>query len=245
MDAYLTEKDPKEISEIFFKIIDSYTDSITKTLVANNNLDETKDSRLITFLTLRQVANNSLLSSIFVKDHLTNKKWWESNKNFSLPVTGINEYVEDIIYKYSVDLIANYVMLSFTHFENSLRSIVKAIPNSKHPFATEDFWRIRDYLIAYSEINSDYISIVKIFQNIRNSFHNGGFHSRDTETITYKSRIFLFEKNKPITFDVWDTIEFIFLEINQVLYELVNSNNIKNINFIPHPFSTINFIRKI
>lgn len=242
MDAHLTEQDPKEITEIFFKIIQSITNSINKTVDNNKSLDDTKDSRLIVLLTIRQVTNNSLLSSIFIKDHLTNKEWWESNKNFSLPEIGINEYIQETIYKYGVDLSTNYLMLCFTHFENSLRSIVKAIPNTKYPTATEDFWKIRDYLIGYSNINDDYKIIIKIFQCIRNSFHNGGFHTRDTEVLTYKSKQFSFEKDKPIIFDLWNTIEFIILEINQFLYELVNSNNIKNINFIPHPFSSINFI---
>jgi hypothetical protein len=133
-------------------------------------------------------------------------------------------------------------MLSFTHFENSLRSIVKAIPSTKYPDGSEDFWKIRNYLVEHSGINADYKELIKIFQTIRNSSHNGGFHNRETEIVTYKSRVFSFEKNKPISFDLWSTIEFIMLEINQFLVDLMSSKVISEIPFVQHPFGTINFI---
>ncbi len=244
MDNYLTKQKPEEITDFFFKITNDFSTSIEKVKTNNSVLDITNDSRIVVFTTLREVANSSLLSSVFLKDYLTKKEWWKNNKNFSLPSTELESYAEARIYSYGVDLSTNYIILSFTHFENSLRSIVKAIPNSKFPDALEDFWRIRDYLIDYAAINSDYKNLIKIFQTIRNSNHNGGFHTKDDMTVTYKSQIFTFEKFKPIKFDLWSTIEFIMTELNQFLFDLVTAPKINRIHFIQHPFGTINFIKK-
>lgn len=244
MDAFLSIQDPKEITDMFFKITDAFTSSITKLKTENVLLDDSSDSRIISFTTLREVANNSLLSSVFVKDHLTSKEWWRSNKSINTPLTNNETYIKARIYFYGVDLSTSYLMLSFMHFENSLRSIAKAIPSTKFPDATEDFWKIRNYLIEHAEINPEYKELIKVFQTMRNSSHNAGFHNRDTESITYKSKTFTFEKNKPISFDLWTTIEFIMLEVNQFLLDLMTSQVISGIPVIKHPFGTINFIQK-
>jgi hypothetical protein len=244
MDAFLSRQDPKEITDAFFKITDAFTKSTIKLKADIASLDDSHDSRIVSFTTLREVANSSLLSSIFLKDHLTTKDWWASNKSISVPTTNSEKYIEARIYFYGVDLSTNYLMLSFTHFENSLRSIVKAIPSTKFPDASEDFWKIRNYLVDHSGINSDYKELIKIFQTIRNSFHNGGFHNRETESVTYKSKTFTFEKNKPISFDLWSSIEFIMLEVNQFLLDLMTSKVISEISVINHPFGIINFITK-
>lgn len=244
MDAFLSKQNPNEITDAFFKITGAFTNSIIKLKADNDSLDDSNDSRIVSFTTLREVANSSLLSSIFLKDHLTSQEWWASNKSVTVPTTNSEKYIEARIYFYCVDLSTNYLLLSFTHFENSLRSIVKAIPSTKFPNATENFWEIRNYLIDQSEINSDYKELIKIFQTIRNSVHNGGFHNRDTESVTYKSRTFTFEKNKPISFDLWSSIEFIMLEINQFLLDLMTSKLISGVPVLKHPFATINFITK-
>lgn len=242
-DAYLTPQDPEEITRLFFNIAQYYTTSIDNIKANNNSIDENKDVRIVVFTTMREVVNSSLLSSVFLKDHLTDKDWWKSNKNFTLPSVNADKYVEERIYFYEVDLSTNFLMLSFTHLETSLRGLVKAIPNTIYPDATQDFWKIRNYLIDHTQLNKDYKELLNIFQSIRNSSHNGGFHSGDTMTITYKSKSFLFEKGKPITFDLWTSIEFILLEVNQFLFDLVTSNTINNIPFVSHPFGTINFIK--
>jgi len=244
MDAFLSKQEPNEITDALFKITDAFTNSIINLKEDNTLLDDSVDSRIVSFTTLREVANSSLLSSIFLEDHLTSREWWASNKSISVPTTNSEKYIEARIYFYGVDLSTNYLMLSFTHFENSLRSIAKAIPSTKFPNASEDFWKIRNYLVDHSGINPEYKELIKIFQTIRNSSHNGGFHNRDTEVVTYNSRTFTFEKNKPISFDLWNSIEFIMLEINRFLLDLMTSQVISSISLIKHPFGTINFITK-
>lgn len=237
-------EDPARTTKLLFEIAEHFTNCSNAVKEKFPLWDETSDSRILSFVFLRETTNNSILSSIFLKDHLVKLNWWVENKNFNLEGVSRDKYISDRIYSYGVDLTTNYLTLIFSHLETSLRSITKNIQNSKYPEATEAFWKIREYLIDAAKLNPDYKTLLQIFQNIRNSVHNGGFHAMDNVELSYKDLTIQFKKGEPIFFDVWKAIQIVTIETGNFLLELASSELIIKIPFIIHPFATVNFVEE-
>jgi hypothetical protein len=236
----LQEVNPADITALLFKLAEKFTVQIESIKSHFPKWDEFSDTRVYALVSLREVTNNAILSSIFIKDYLCKDEWWKTNSNFKSS-DATDDYIKDRLYSYGVDFSSNYIFLIFNHLEVSLRSIFKSVTDPSKPGENEKFWRIRNYLIDYCSLNQSYKDLLKIFQHVRNSQHNGGFHSGDTEKITYNGSEYIFEKNKPISISPWDFCRDLIPGIVKFFNDLVNSEKIKNIEKIVHPFATIEF----
>lgn len=236
---------PARITKLLFGITECFTNSHIQIKSSFNELNENLDTRLLVFTYLREVANNTLLSSIFLKDHLMKKSWWADNKNFDISADQLNEFAQDRIHHYGLDMSTSYLILSFSQLEISLRSIIKNICDVDCPNSAGEFYKIRNYLIEKGNLNPEYKTLLQIFQNIRNSMHYAGFHNKENVNLAFKNLSIEFIKDSPIIFDVWETIDIISKEISNLLIDLSNSELIRNIPRIIHPFATVRFIPPI
>lgn len=228
--------------EFFYGLADIYTMKFKHLKERFPKWDQYSDTRLLFFTQCRETINSFILSSIFVEEHLIKREWWVSNKRVALPEEGDQlKYISDRVLNYNNEMKSNFLNSIFIDVENTIRIIVKNIPESKYPNATEPLSKLRDYVIDLTGISQEYKEIIALFQHVRNSSHHGGFHSIRNLGIIYKGREYSFIAGSPLTFINSDFVEFLMNEIACLFFDLFNTNLISNIALIVHPYSTIEF----
>lgn len=190
------------------------------------------DTRNMIF-TLFNLEIQFLLLSTTLSKNLTNVDFYKEN---GYNVENIDDtFLENSIYQYVSAVSNSYFILIYVQLENYLRLIALhkglshininlVITNLKNTFGLSD----------------DNMKLLKIIFNLRNSMHNGGYHSHKDDTINYKDHDYIFEQGKPIllggiAFNVFLTSEilnFLIVEINK---------NTSGEEFIEHNYAKLSF----
>lgn len=202
---------------------------------------QANDLRLFVFEQLYDRYDNSAIQLILIKNHLSNIEWWKNTEEFKQENISITEEQKENVVTSFIDDLKIYLIFSvFKILETFLRDLHRNIlPNSKKK--DKDIYSVRNEIIEYTNVDKDYKKIIQIFQHIRNSFHNNGFHFRNNVSIEYKGICYSFIDGQPISFIDFEFMFFLFSKTNTFILEIVNSPVVSKIQYIESINSKVKF----
>jgi hypothetical protein len=221
----------------------SELDSILKTCVdsVNNLLVYQKmnqnDARVTFFKHFINVLDSTILSLIVAHKYFGNYEWWkEVNFEYNLTSRPV-DYAKEMDY-YDQVITLSYFVLTFGSFESSLRLICKQHDPSLYQ-TQRDFNPLCKGIVRKLKLkNRD--KFIDLIAKLRNAIHTNGLYvpkgNMKNDRIFWNKMIFVFNENKPITFQsLWSSLIPISREIIHLFNEIINSNDIKSISYYPDP----------
>lgn len=236
-----------DFKNLIWDMLELYHD--TKESIALNNINwkSQEDLRLMVYDFFIGTFQNTQYSLILAEEQLSNEEWWKTTKSLNLEKSSniTKEQISETVNGYLNDIRINLIFNTFKNLEVFMRDLCRNI-FTKETNCFEKFYKIRNSIIDFSELNGDNNSkdFIELFQNIRNTMHNNGFHFNKNEKIIYKEKLYIFENGKPIDFISLEFLRLLFNDTNTLLTAIINSNNIKNIEKITSLYSKIDFIKQ-
>lgn len=194
-----------------------------------------KDARITIFAKCINVCNSTHLAFIYLHFNLTNIQWWKQIANTEIPEDDIKLYASE----YDMFTKIGFIQFSFSSVESAFRIFVKEIDPSACNNGTADFKNIYSYLLKKLNLQN-YENTLDLLRLIRNTIHNNGvyFHrSGNNESVIHKGIIYDFNIGTPISFVTWNFIFEIIREVEDLIVDVVNSKEIKNIVSINDPYA--------
>ena len=230
-----------DFTDLLWDVSEAFHDSKNKIINLNNNWKINEDLRLIVYDSFIGTFYNGLYSLFFVKENLSKIEWWHSTKllNSEKSKEVTEAEIKKTVEVYTSDIKINMVFNTFKNIETFMRDLHRNIYNTDN--CKLKFYKIRNDIIKYSGINDEYKVFIELFQNIRNTTHNNGFHFENDKTINYKGKVYKFENGKPLIFLDFEFIRLLFIDTNKFLTALILSENISNIKEIVSLYSKIDF----
>ena len=231
-----------DFTNLLWDICESFYDSKNKIINLNKDWKINEDLRLLVFDFFIGTFYNGLYSLFFVEENLSKIEWWRTtkllNSEKAKEVTEVD--IKKTVEVYTSDVKINMIYNTFKNLETFMRDLHRNLyktDNGKY-----QFYKIRDEVIKFSGLDNEFTNFIKLFQCIRNTTHNNGFHFNEDTTIIYKEVSYKFENGKPLTFLDLEFIRLLFIDTNKLLITLIQSENISNINEIVSLYSKIDFM---
>jgi len=123
---------------------------------------------------------------------------------------------------------ASFITLFMFQIENLLKIIRNELPNLSN---SNKFYNISHDVLSVTnprEIKEKH-DILRCPAMVRNCLHSSGTHTQQTETLQVGSRTFDFVEDKTFNDAGWDSIYFMVNALVDVLQEILDTNNVKNL----------------
>ena len=217
------------------KQIGEINDLNQKCLELKNECQYRSDDTRNMIFTLFNLEIQFLLLSTTLSKNLTDVNFYKQN---NYKVDNIDEnYLETSIYQYISSLSNSYFILMYVQLENYLRLI--ALHKNIHHININQI--VGNFQNTFG-LSDDNMNLLKIIFNLRNSMHNGGYHTHKDAAIHYKDRQFIFEKGKPIFLGEIGIVFFTFLTSEVLTSLIVEINkNTSGEEFIEHNYAKLDF----
>lgn len=156
--------------------------------------------------------------------------------NIELPTENIEKFLKDNSFNLFNSQHNNFFFSIFMDFENYLRIIALA-----YGFQKIRLFDTYTFLIKQLNLGDDFKKFMVLISRIRNSMHNAGFYSGDTDTISYIDKSYTFNKNEPVMYsNIFDKL-FYFEEILKYV-QIINTSS-RGVEDIEHNYSKINYLQ--
>lgn len=191
------------------------------------------DARREYFVSVRVILQNAQLSFIFIRDQLTDEKWYikQINQfNLSAALQALREQALMIKY-FTFHSIAMCT-------EETMRAIVRSDNSNCGVDPKGAFKPIYDKIILITSLQK-YLNLFEILRLARNTIHTNGIFSprnNKNENVSYKNRTFKFEVGNILN---WIDDEFpiwIANELNTAMFNIITSSQVSSINYCPRGF---------
>lgn len=199
------------------------------------NWDPIKDARITIFSKCINVCNSTQLAFTFMQFHLTDIEWWQKISKNPISHADIQIYINE----YDMFTKIGFLQFSFSSIESALRIFVKSLDPTACNNGTSEFKNIYSYLLKRLNLQSQE-NMLDLLRLIRNTIHNNGvyFHKNgNNESISYKGKSYDFNIGNRISFVTWDFIFEIMKDIEDLIVEIINSNELRVISMINDPYA--------
>lgn len=194
------------------------------------------DTRVVIFTKGIRVMNGIQISLSHLHRDLKSDDWWK--KRYP------NEVITSENKKFLCDDFDNFLrsaLISDVYgiFESTVRILAKSYSPTLFPNVTISFSKI--YPKFLKELNlKQFISLIQIWSNIRNSIHNDGMFippDGKDQDIVYDNDTYLFRVEKPIIHAGWKDLCELSYELGKATYQIVRTLKISSISYIEEPGS--------
>ena len=192
------------------------------------------DARMYFFNASGQTAFLHGLTLNFIDSEIRqNKNQWREKQEFFV-ASGEQEF-DGIVYNYSGlvrdDFFVDFLIL----LEHGLRIFGEKITP---PIVDSKIATVKDQIIKQLGLDTEYKKLFDIIFKLRNTIHNGGLHSDDKPSITYKGKTFEFFEIKETQASL-ENIEFLFNEALIFMKDLFNHEESKKVGDMEHPYKPL------
>ena len=189
------------------------------------------ESRREIFVSVVTLIENAQLSYLLLRDHLTDKVWWQQR---------LEDVSEDkrrsMLHEYAI--MTKWFLLHglFSVVEETLRSIQRAAPNDipvAGPF--KSFARVTTAVLLASN-QGEYAGLFRLGRLTRNTIHtNGAFLPEDEQDVSleYKGEEFHFEVGKPIEWLDDQRAVWFVVELTTAMSAIVRSEAVRRLDYCP------------
>lgn len=215
------------------KIRDSFSDNKDALIAQFNTWDPIKDARITVFSKCINVCNSTQLSFTFMHCHLINLDWWKQIAKIEISVNDAQIYANE----YAMFTKIGFFQFTFSSIESAFRTYVKSLDSTACNNGTAEFKSIYSWLLKRVNLQN-HENLLDLLRLIRNTIHNNGvyFHkSGISETITYNAKIYNFNIGQPIDFVTWDFIFEVIEKVEELIVNIVKTNEISSIIQIIDP----------
>jgi len=223
------------------KIIDTYSNIqnhysvvMEKTLTNFAELDQNKDSRIVSLKFIVEPIQTNIILLHLIKDNFGTLPLWDYQTFKSNDER--DEFLNNRLYFILGDLREGLFVNVFLRFENFMKIIASSIGIDGERINT-----VSKAVIDSTGINPEYKSLIDLFTYSRNTIHSEGLHTRDTVTVTYKERSFDFVKDSPLLFYDLDFLAFMLMEIGNLMEDIINCDLIARKPSIAHSYANLTF----
>jgi hypothetical protein len=223
----------KELIDLYEDIRFIFSDSYKK--IVSLGYDDSKDSRNMIYKLWIEASQTNVILFHLIGEHFGNLELWNLQKFSSEEQK--EEFLRDRLGFIIGDLRENLFVNVFLRLEN----FIKLISRSQN-IVGEKINKLSKDLIDKLNLNSDFKNLIDLTTYLRNTIHTEGFHTKNNVTIIYKGKDFDFFKDMPVTFYNEDFLFFLIKELDILVFEIINSQQIKSILLIEHNFSGLNHI---
>jgi len=217
------------------KIRDSIFDNKNKIISEFPTWNSEKDARITVFSKLINVCNSTQLSFTFMQFHLTNVDWWKQIAKNEISQNDTMIYVSE----FNMFTKIGFVQFAFSSVESAFRLFVKSLDSSACNNGTAEFKSIYSWLLKKTNLHI-HENLLDLLRLIRNTIHNNGvyFHKSGlNESVTYKGINYDFNFGIPVDFVTWNFIFEVMSDVEDLIIQVVKSNEINSINQIEDPFA--------
>ena len=217
------------------EIRDSFINNKDKLIIQFQNWDTIKDARITVFSKCINVCNSTQLSFTFMHFHLAHFNWWKQIAKIEIPVKDAQIYANE----YDMFTKIGFIQLTFSSIESAFRMYVKSLDTNACNNGTAEFKSIYSWLLRRLNLQS-HEDLLDLLRLIRNTIHNNGvyFHkSGITESVTYKGTVYNFNIGIPVNFVTWTFIFEVMKNVEDLIIDVVKSNEISSINQIIDPYA--------
>jgi hypothetical protein len=142
---------------------------------------------------------------------LLGKQMSESDEQRSIFIHGFDTFVD-----------SSFIVMLHSCVESAFRSFYSSVYRKKTATKLYDV-----YKKLLHELNLDeYIDLLRLASNTRNSYHNNGIYTLEDDVIFWKNSTYYFYKDKNIELNVWYTFTIIATDILEMLQRVVKSDTI-------------------
>lgn len=191
------------------------------------------DFRVYFFNAASQIAFLHGLTIYFLNSEVNqNENHWRERQKYFKP-NGNYAFEKTVFYHSGLvrdNFFFDYVML----IEHVLRIFSGEIISYK----TEKIIVVKDQLIKKLNLDKEYKKLFDILFKIRNTIHNGGLHSDNKPSITYKGKTFEFQENN-FSQSNFESIRFLFSETFEFMKELFNHEESLKVRLLESPYPNI------
>jgi len=230
----MKNKQMKNIESIQ-NIWDSFSDNKDKIIAQFTDWDAVKDARITIFSKCINVCNSIQLSFTFMHFHLTRPEWWKQIAKIEIPTNDAEIYLNE----FNMFTKIGFVQFIFSSIESAFRIYVKSLDASACNNGTAEFKSIYSWLLKRTNLQG-HENLLDLWRLIRNTIHNNGvyFHKSGlNESVTYKGINYDFNIGIPVDFVTWDFIFEVMSDIENLIIDVVKSNEISVISQINDPFA--------
>jgi hypothetical protein len=188
-----------------------------------HHLDQLRDVRINVFRHCALVIDSTYIIFLVRQQHLFDDSWWAGLMDSNLVSRRMTtEQRDTFVGGFDNYIKAAYITMLFVSVESACRSFYSSVFSKEVPIKISDVFKE-----LLEEFNLErYSNLLKLFRDIRNSYHNNGNPSYDAE-VPWRDKTYQFKKGQQIELgDVWQTFIIITEDILDMLKELVMSDTI-------------------
>jgi hypothetical protein len=222
----------KELGNILFEI-GSYSRQTAVELHSEFGWND-NDSRMYFFNALGQISFLHGLTINFIDSEIReNKNQWREKQEFFV-ASGKHEF-EGIVENFPGIVYQNFFLDFLIVLEHSFRIFGEKITPS---IIDSSISTVKDQIIKQLNLDTEYKKLFDIIFKLRNTIHNGGLHSENKPSITYKGKTFDFREKKESQASL-ENIKFLFNEALIFKKDLFIHDKSKKIRDMEHPYKPL------
>lgn len=229
------EKQPlEEVINLYSRIKEDIGAKINSTTEKYPDLNETKDVRLVSLKLIMEAVQTNIILFHCIGDSFKDLDLW--NYQDFKDEAHKQEFLNNRLYFISGDLREGVFTTTFLRFENFIK-IIAGVLNIRG----ERINKLSKDVIDHLGIKEEYKNLIDLFTYLRNTVHTEGIHNRDSINISYKNNNYDFIKDSPTTFYNYTFLEILIREVTDLMNLIIDSEEIKAKDSIPHNYSNILF----
>lgn len=194
------------------------------------------DARTTSLSKLESVLHASLLSMLFVGQHLTDREWWAG----TMGTTPDDDHIEAYVNRYTEFSKIGLIQATFSSIESSIRLVLRRFSPDTYKRLRVDFRHICYFLIDefMREERQHYRAVTDIMRLIRNTVHNNGVFSpksgRDVR-IWYRDELYVFQAEQVVNFAEWELLLQIIVDFGEFIRRVMTQPEIIALAHIEDP----------
>ena len=188
------------------------------------------DARREFFTTVRVILQNHQLGYVYIRDHLTDEKWWQQ-KVGTVSLLAKHQAIRE--YAFMVKFFNVHAIAMAT--ESTLRAIVRSSEKDFSVTGMTGIQKLYNDVLEKTELQK-FRPLFDLLRLVKNTIHNNGivyiFGEKDVE-IKYKEKSFLFENGKTLDWLQEGFLVWLPEQINKAMFEIITSPLVSNIAYCP------------
>jgi len=193
------------------------------------------DGRLTTFNMMRSQVNSIGLGLFFIKRHLLDLNWWNTN----LPDNYTAEEAIQLLERFDMNLKIGFTLQFFGTFEHGIRTLLFNLDPDACNQARSPFDTVLNCLVDRLAGNyNDELPHIDLFRVLRNTQHNNGVHRPQNgkdKSFDFEGQKCNFVMGKAVDFATFKFIFSLCTRTAQTFEKFVRDDAIRTLSFCARP----------